>query len=119
MTTAPTNECNTYVVQEGDTLSEIGEWFHVPWQELQRINHIQNPDLIHPGDRLLLSEDHNVCMVYQVQQGDTLTKICRDHGLNDKDDPGKLARYNHMLDPSVDQLADKLCIPQEQPPAAT
>ncbi|MBB5158685.1 LysM peptidoglycan-binding domain-containing protein [Saccharopolyspora phatthalungensis] len=108
MTTAPTNQCNVYVVQEGDTLSEIGEWFHVPWRELQRINHIQNPDLIHPGDRLLLSEDHNVCTVYTVVRGDTLSEI----GEKFHVDWRPLARYNHIRNPDHIEVGQKICIPQ-------
>ncbi len=112
MTTAPTNQCNVYEVQSGDTLSEIAEWFHVKQKDLQRINHIKNPDLIYPGDNLTLSEDHNVCMVYTVQPDDNLTKICRDHGLNPDTDPLTLARYNHIKNPNLIHPGEKICIPQ-------
>lgn len=42
----------TYVVQPGDTLSEIGARFGVDWREIARINGITNPDLIYVGQVL-------------------------------------------------------------------
>ena len=38
-----------YTVVKGDTLSEIGQKFGVDWREIAKVNHIANPDLIHPG----------------------------------------------------------------------
>jgi len=42
----------TYTVVKGDTLSEIGQKFGVSWRAIAELNHIENPDLIHPGDRV-------------------------------------------------------------------
>lgn len=39
----------TYTVKSGDTLSEIGARFGVSYQEIARLNNIENPDLIFPG----------------------------------------------------------------------
>ena len=39
----------TYTVKKGDTLSEIGQQFGVPYMEIARLNNIENPDLIYPG----------------------------------------------------------------------
>lgn len=39
----------TYTVKSGDTLSEIGARFGVAYQEIARLNSIENPDLIFPG----------------------------------------------------------------------
>jgi nucleoid-associated protein YgaU len=39
-------------VRPGDTLSEIGAQLGVSWRELARINHLDNPDLIFPGQVL-------------------------------------------------------------------
>lgn len=41
-----------YIVQAGDTLSEIGERLGVPWGELAQRNGLTNPDLIYPGTEL-------------------------------------------------------------------
>lgn len=42
----------TYVVQPGDTLSAIARRFNTTVQELVRLNHIPNPNLIHVGQKL-------------------------------------------------------------------
>lgn len=38
-----------YTVRTGDSLPEIGARFGVPSQEIARLNSIENPDLIFPG----------------------------------------------------------------------
>ena len=43
-----------YTVQEGDTLSGIAEKFGTTVTELVRLNHIENPNLIYPGQKILL-----------------------------------------------------------------
>ena len=40
----------TYTVVKGDTLSAIGMKFGVNWRDIAALNHIKNPDLIHPGE---------------------------------------------------------------------
>jgi len=36
-------------VKSGDTLSEIAGAHGVDWHEMARLNHLENPDLIYPG----------------------------------------------------------------------
>lgn len=60
-TTAPTEDApekredtrdpkfETYTVKTGDTLSEIGARFGVSHLEIAKVNSIENPDLIFPG----------------------------------------------------------------------
>ncbi|MBK6872451.1 MAG: LysM peptidoglycan-binding domain-containing protein [Kineosporiaceae bacterium] len=52
---APTTR--TYTVVKGDTLSEIGQKFGVDWREIAKVNHIANPDLIHPGQVFTIPND--------------------------------------------------------------
>lgn len=42
-------EYETYTVKSGDTLSAIGEKYGVPYMDIAKLNNIENPDLIHPG----------------------------------------------------------------------
>ena len=44
----------TYIVKEGDTLSAIAERFGVSLEDLMRINAISNPDLIYPGQEIII-----------------------------------------------------------------
>lgn len=38
-------------MKSGDTLSEIGQRFGVDWHDIARVNNIENPDLIFPGQK--------------------------------------------------------------------
>ena len=42
-------ELRTYTVVSGDTLSGIGAKYGVSYQSIAALNHVANPDLIHPG----------------------------------------------------------------------
>ena len=42
-------EYRTYTVKSGDTLSEIAASYGVDWHEMARLNNLENPDLIFPG----------------------------------------------------------------------
>ncbi|MGP4021067.1 GH25 family lysozyme [Saccharopolyspora sp. 5N708] len=48
----PPPPAETYVVQPGDTLSEIGQRLGVDWREIARVNGIADPDLIYVGQVL-------------------------------------------------------------------
>jgi LysM repeat protein len=46
-----------YVVQSGDSLAAIARLYDDPnitWQSIAHANHLANPDLIHPGEKLLI-----------------------------------------------------------------
>lgn len=103
-------DCNTYTVQEGDTLSEIGEWFHVPWKDLQRINNIENANLIFPGQVLRLSKNATVCKTYTVRDGDTLSEI----GARNNVKWQQLGYYNHISNPNFIRTGQTICIPLPQ-----
>jgi nucleoid-associated protein YgaU len=42
-------EYRTYTVKSGDTLSEIAAGYGVDWHEMARLNNLDNPNLIFPG----------------------------------------------------------------------
>ncbi len=44
----------SYIVQPGETLYDIAEKFHVSLKALARANHITDPTVIKPGDRLII-----------------------------------------------------------------
>lgn len=74
-TPPPSN--NIYTVQAGDTLFAIGRRFQVNPYEIARVNHIVNPSVIHPGQRLTIPGSGNPSpgTTYTVQRGDNLYRI--------------------------------------------
>lgn len=58
MTTTQTRDAIYYVV-EGDTLSEIAEFFGTTVAKLQQLNNISDPDVINIGQRLVISHSGN------------------------------------------------------------
>lgn len=42
----------SYVVRGGETLAQVAQQYRVPWQLLQNINGVQNPDVLLPGTEL-------------------------------------------------------------------
>jgi LysM repeat protein len=69
-----------YIVQQGDTLSEIASRFGVTVEELVEANDIDDPNRILRGQRLEINAPVNVIpetgeTVYIVQGGDTLSEI--------------------------------------------
>ena len=50
---------NYYTVKKGDTLSNIARMYNVNIFELVRLNNIENPDLILPGEKLKINPQYN------------------------------------------------------------
>lgn len=74
----------TYIVQAGDTLSEIAQRFGTTYQYLAAINGISNPDIIHVGDRIVIdgvvSPQSSDDEYYTIQPGDNLSSIAARYG---------------------------------------
>lgn len=74
----PAPEPTTYTVKRGDNLTEIAKMFGVTVQDLVKWNGIKNPNLIYPGQKILIKAPQAVW--YKVVRGDNLTKIARAYG---------------------------------------
>lgn len=91
-------ENNTYVVQQGDTLSKIAQKYGTTYQELARINNISNPNYIQVGQVIKISCKNNITdRIYTVQQGDTLSKIAKMYNTT----VGDLATKNNISNPNL------------------
>lgn len=53
---SPTPEPRTHVVTQGETLSGIARHFGTTVEALVAANNIENPDVIHPGQELIIPE---------------------------------------------------------------
>ena len=66
----------TYTVQAGDTLSGIAAKYGTTYQELAALNGISDPNVIHVGQVLLVSQNTS-SHTYYVQAGDSLWGIAQ------------------------------------------
>ena len=97
--TAPAQKLICVTVRLGDTLTAIANLFNTTVDEIVRLNRIQNPNLIYPGQRLYLRVAESVpypcCDTYTVCRGDTLSGIGARFGVNWR----HLASINEIPDP--------------------
>lgn len=67
-----------YIVKRGDNLTKIAKMYGVTVAELVKWNNIKNPNLIYPGQKIIIKAPQAVW--YKVVRGDNLTKIARMYG---------------------------------------
>ena len=78
----------TYVVKRGDTLFRIARQYGTTVGELAQINQIRNPNLIYPGQNILVPIQSNLenrvenQVEYIVKSGDTLSAIARQYNVS-------------------------------------
>lgn len=63
-----------YIVQRGDTLYKIARRYNTTTEEIAELNQLSNPNLIYPGQKLLI-QGGTLVREYTVKRGDTLGKI--------------------------------------------
>ena len=113
--TIPTQISNStiiYRVKRGDTLSEIARNYGVTVNEIVSQNKIQNPNLIFPGQKLIIqikriSRTNNIndqdvvyeCghLIHTIKRGETLLGIARKY----KNDPYYIIQMNGITDPNL------------------
>lgn len=122
--------CGKYVIQSGDTLSEICKWYYgnssYAWK-LATYNNIANADKIYSGQTIILPDVEtlkNVVVVnqpqtniptnsdnaYVIQRGDTLSEICRNY-YGSTSYTWKLATYNNLANPNIIRSGNILLLP--------
>ena len=90
-----------YTIKRGDTLWGISRRYGVSVQNIISWNNIQNPNLIYPGQKLILygnySSSNSNTVYYTVQRGDTLWRIARRY----RTCPKRIARINGISNPNL------------------
>lgn len=98
-----------YIVKINDTLKKIGNAYGVSWRELAKYNKIANPNMIFPGQKILIpkKQNSNVRATYTVKRNDTLKKIGNVYGISWR----RIAKLNNLKDPNMIFENQKLLIP--------
>ena len=97
----------TYTVKKGDTLSGIASRYGTTYQELAKINNIENPNLIYPGQVLKINgtiNSNSSKQYYTVKSGDNLTKIAKKYGTT----VNQLVAWNNISNPNLIYPRQKL-----------
>lgn len=101
----PNGEISTYIVREGDTLSEIAEMFDVSEKTVLWANNLSNPSKIRPGDTLVILPITGVRHI--VKDGDTLASIAKKYQGNTED----IIAYNLLESERDIKTGDTIVIP--------
>lgn len=90
-----------YTIKRGDTLWGIARRYGTTVQNLVEWNNIKTPNLIYPGQRLILYGNYrnseNKYSYYTVQRGDTLWRIARRY----RTCPKRIARVNGITNTNL------------------
>lgn len=108
---------DVHIVHASETLSGIAARYGLTMVQLQRWNHLSDPDLIYVGQRLRLTPLGTGALeerVYTVHWGDTLSGIARRYGMATE----ALAAYNDIQISNFIYVGQQLRIPEEAPSLA-
>lgn len=104
-----------YVVQAGDTLFSIAQYFGTTVEAIAAANGIDDPSLITVGQKLVIpgeqAQPTPQPRVYVVKPGDTLSAIAQRFGTSVK----AIVSANDIADPSWIDVGQKLVIPASVP----
>lgn len=103
-----------YTVVSGDTLSRIARNYNTTVYNLVILNNISNPNLIYPGQRIIISgntspNSGNECgkILYTIKSGDTLSEIAEEYDTS----VNELASLNNISNPNLIYAGNTIRIP--------
>ena len=110
-----TSSSTLYTVKRGDTLSEIAMRYRTTVSTLAGINGIRNPNLIYPGQRIIISTSsveqggQNACgkISYKIRSGDTLSQIALTYDTT----VSAIATLNNITNPNRIYAGDTILVP--------
>jgi 5'-nucleotidase / UDP-sugar diphosphatase len=100
-------EYKSYVIKLGDTLSAIAVKYDTTWHMLEKINNIENPDLIFAGETIKVPTTKGVNNTYIVKAGDNLSFIASHYGLTWQ----QLNELNNLENPDLIFPGQKINVP--------
>ena len=108
-------ESINYTIKRGDTLWDIARKYGTTIEEIEKINNIQNPNLIYPGQILRILTNSTMqgsetrgagSITYTIKIGDTLSKIARIYGVS----VSHIVEINDIENPNLIYPGQKLRI---------
>lgn len=111
------NQIVTYIVQSGNTLSEIALRYGTTVNEIAGLNGISNPNLIYVGQVLKIDTTNDISIItsdiyetnhiiYTVRRGDTLTSISEKYGVTIQ----SIVQLNNIANPNLIYAGERLRI---------
>ncbi|MDP2960600.1 MAG: LysM peptidoglycan-binding domain-containing protein, partial [candidate division Zixibacteria bacterium] len=103
------NRYSTYKVKPGDTLEEIARSFKTTTSNLEKLNGLNNQDLIKTGEKLKVPSKNQArksqdLVIHKVKRGDTLWSIANYFRVPLQ----KLLEWNRLPDPSYIRIGDRI-----------
>ncbi len=86
-----------YTVVQGDTLLKIAHNYNATVENILKFNTIPNPNLIHPGQKIVIPLSPPEAIIYTVKPGDTLYLIAGRYGTF----VDNLIKYNYLAAPYI------------------
>ena len=102
----------TYIVEEGDTISEIGDKFNVSANTILWENNLGARDFIKPGQKLQILPVTGI--THTIKKGETLRSIAARYRAQADD----IIEVNKLADASDLKVGEKIVVPDGIPPAA-
>jgi LysM repeat protein len=102
-----------YTVRSGDTLTRIASEHGVSVSDLASANNLSNPDLIFPGQVLVIPGEETDVM-HIVTRGDTLARIAGKYGSS----VGSIIAANKIRNPNLILIGQELLVPDAKSPSA-
>ena len=99
------DQISWYIVQEGDTLSQVAGLFDVSVNTIVWANELNSNTDIHPGETLLILPISGVQHV--VEKGDTLKSIAKTYG----GDIDEIISYNNLTDDGTLTVGETVTVP--------
>lgn len=96
-----------YTVERGDTLGRIANELGVSVTDLVEANDIDNPNLIYPGQVLIIPGEEEPDIVHVVVRGETLARIASKYGAT----ISQLLEANEIPNPNLIRIGQKITVP--------